>query len=397
MPARRFRPAFGRRRTGALAASATPPSPPVARPRRRQARHQDRYRSAGSGADAVDRHPDAERRRARDRRSEQGRLRRRQFKLAGRSARRCRARRARSGGRRAERQDVHRRSHRARDDRAVQLQRREGGDPAHERRGAGADLALEHQRRAHASATTRRSCAPRIPTSTRTSASARTNRGRARALAKFAKQARHKKVFIIDDNETYGKGLADSLRAPYFKADGGTSLGHEHITSNQQDFKALLTKVKASDPDVVFFGGNTSTGGGLLRRQMGDVGMSKHAVHRRRRHQRHREFVRRSRARSRTARTISVAAPDADKLLGARSSSRPTRRGSTPTSARYSANAYAAAEIEIAAIEKAIKENGGKMPTRAEVLKNVAATKDFDTPIGKIGVRRQRRHDARRS
>ena len=25
------------------------------------------------------------------------------------------------------------------------------------------------------------------------------------------------------------------------------------------------------------------------------------------------------------------------------------------------------------------------MPTRAEVLKNVAATHDFDTPIGKVG------------
>ena len=39
----------------------------------------------------------------------------------------------------------------------------------------------------------------------------------------------------------------------------------------------------------------------------------------------------------------------------------------------------------IAAIESAIKANGGKMPTRADVLKNVAATKDFASPIGTIG------------
>ena len=51
----------------------------------------------------------------------------------------------------------------------------------------------------------------------------------------------------------------------------------------------------------------------------------------------------------------------------------------------YSANAYTAAQIEIAAIEKAIKDNGGKMPTRADVLKNIAATNNFNSPIGKVG------------
>ncbi len=93
------------------------------------------------------------------------------------------------------------------------------------------------------------------------------------ALAQFAKKLGYKKVFVIDDNETYGKGLADSFEAS-FKRLGGTSLGHEHITANQVDFKALLTKVHSMSPDAVFFGGNTSTGGGLLRRQMADVGMS---------------------------------------------------------------------------------------------------------------------------
>src|SRR5665213_2783220 len=94
------------------------------------------------------------------------------------------------------------------------------------------------------------------------------------ALAQFAQKLGYKKVFIIDDNETYGKGLADTFDAS-FKSLGGTVLGHEHITANQQDFKALLTKIHSTSPDAVFFGGTTSTGGGLLRRQMADVGMSK--------------------------------------------------------------------------------------------------------------------------
>ena len=51
-------------------------------------------------------------------------------------------------------------------------------------------------------------------------------------------------------------------------------LGHEHITANQQDFKSLLTKAKSTAPDAVFFGGNDVDRRRLLRRQMGDVGMT---------------------------------------------------------------------------------------------------------------------------
>src|ERR1019366_5689940 len=65
------------------------------------------------------------------------------------------------------------------------------------------------------------------------------------ALAQFAQKLGYKKIFIIDDNETYGKGLADNFESA-FKALGGTTLGHEQITANQQDFKALLTKVHAT-------------------------------------------------------------------------------------------------------------------------------------------------------
>jgi branched-chain amino acid transport system substrate-binding protein len=202
------------------------------------------------------------------------------------------------------------------------------------------------------------------------------------ALAQFAKKLGFKKIFIIDDNETYGKGLADHFEAAY-KQLGGISLGHEHITANQQDFKALLTKVKATSPDAVFFGGNTSTGGGLLRRQMGDVGMSAVPYMGGDGISDTDEFVKEAGPMAENV-YYSFAAPDVEKLPSAAAfvAAYKKRFGSSP--GPYSASAYAAAEIEIAAIEKAIKENGGKMPTRAEVLKNVAATSDFPTPIGKV-------------
>jgi branched-chain amino acid transport system substrate-binding protein len=204
------------------------------------------------------------------------------------------------------------------------------------------------------------------------------------ALAAFAKKLGYKQMFVIDDNETYGKGLADSFAAA-FAAGGGKVLGHEHITANQQDFKSLLTKAKSTSPDAVFYGGTTSTGGALVRRQMGDVGMtavpymggdgiSDGDV-----------FVTGAGAMAKNV-YFSIAAPDAEKLPSAKPFVAAYKaRFKGASLGAYSANAYSAALVEIAAIEKAIKDDGGKMPTRAEVLKNVAATRDLDTPIGKIG------------
>jgi branched-chain amino acid transport system substrate-binding protein len=203
------------------------------------------------------------------------------------------------------------------------------------------------------------------------------------ALAQFAQKLGFKKVFIIDDNETYGKGLADNFEAA-FKALGLTSLGHEHITANQQDFKALLTKVKGSSPDVVFYGGTTSTGGGLLRRQMADVGLGKTPFMGGDGISDTPEFVKEAGAMAANV-YYSFAAPDADKLPSAKDFVAAYKARFKDDVGPYSANAFAAAQIEIAAIAKAIKDGNGAMPTRAAVRANVAATRDLPTPIGPVG------------
>ena len=203
------------------------------------------------------------------------------------------------------------------------------------------------------------------------------------ALAQFAKTLKFKKVFIIDDNETYGKGLADSFEAA-FKRLGGTSLGHEHLTANQQDFKALLTKAASTSPDAVFFGGTTSAGGGLLRRQMADAGMTKTPYMGGDGISDTAEFVKEAGATMSQNVYYSFAAPDADKLPSAKAFVQAYKARFNSDVGPYSAPAFAATQIIIAAIEKAIKDNGGKMPTRADVLKNIAATRDFPTPIGKV-------------
>jgi branched-chain amino acid transport system substrate-binding protein len=82
-----------------------------------------------------------------------------------------------------------------------------------------------------------------------------------------------KKLAILDDQETYGKGIADQVEAE-FKKVGGTVASHDGIPKGTQDFHAILTKIKSASPDALFFGGVTTTGGGLIRKQMADVGLN---------------------------------------------------------------------------------------------------------------------------
>ncbi|HVR84840.1 MAG TPA: branched-chain amino acid ABC transporter substrate-binding protein, partial [Planctomycetota bacterium] len=63
--------------------------------------------------------------------------------------------------------------------------------------------------------------------------------------AEWAKKLGLLKVFILDDREVYGKGIADLFQARAEEI-GLKVLGHEGIDSNAQEFKPLMTKIKAA-------------------------------------------------------------------------------------------------------------------------------------------------------
>jgi len=80
------------------------------------------------------------------------------------------------------------------------------------------------------------------------------------------------KAFVVDDTEAFGKGVADSFSAK-FQELGGTIVGRQGNDYKQnQDFSSMLNAV-AGQFDVVYFGGTQVTGGGQLRKQMGQAGM----------------------------------------------------------------------------------------------------------------------------
>jgi branched-chain amino acid transport system substrate-binding protein len=82
-----------------------------------------------------------------------------------------------------------------------------------------------------------------------------------------------KKTYILDDNEVYGKGIADVVREKCPKY-GIQVLGQQSIDSKAQEFTPLMTTIKAMSPDLVYFGGTTQTKAGQLLKDMAKVGLT---------------------------------------------------------------------------------------------------------------------------
>lgn len=95
--------------------------------------------------------------------------------------------------------------------------------------------------------------------------------------AAWAKCLGFKKVYILDDRQLYGKGIADVFEK-HAKKIGLNVAAHDGVESVNIDFRALLTKVKASGADVVYFGGLVDSGGPQIAQQMDALGLFKAGV-----------------------------------------------------------------------------------------------------------------------
>jgi len=71
------------------------------------------------------------------------------------------------------------------------------------------------------------------------------------------------KVFILDDKDAYGKGVADAFEGAA-KDIGLAVAGHSGWDANAQNYKALMTQIKATGADGIFIGGISCFNGGQL-------------------------------------------------------------------------------------------------------------------------------------
>jgi branched-chain amino acid transport system substrate-binding protein len=70
----------------------------------------------------------------------------------------------------------------------------------------------------------------------------------------LAEHYKGKRVAIVHDKTPYGQGLADLTKDAMNKA-GLKEAAYEAITRGEQDYTALVTKLKDAKVDVIFFGG----------------------------------------------------------------------------------------------------------------------------------------------
>jgi branched-chain amino acid transport system substrate-binding protein len=91
------------------------------------------------------------------------------------------------------------------------------------------------------------------------------------AGAYILKNFKDKKIAVVHDKTTYGQGLADVTRTTMNKG-GMKEVLYEGVNVGDKDYSALVSKVKASGADLIYWGGLYDTGG-LILRQLRDQGV----------------------------------------------------------------------------------------------------------------------------
>jgi branched-chain amino acid transport system substrate-binding protein len=202
------------------------------------------------------------------------------------------------------------------------------------------------------------------------------------AGALWASKLGVKNVYLLDDTEVYGKGIADvfdSKAADY----GLTILGRDGIDGKATDYKALAEKVKGTNPDLVYFGGITQNNAGQLWRDLRDAMpdvklMGPDGIY-------EAEWIEAAAA-SAEGSYITFGGVPPDQLTGKGAEFVKKYNEKYPNNPieGYTAYGYEAANVVLAAIERAAAKNPADvLALRALVLDEVKATKDYDGVLGK--------------
>lgn len=84
------------------------------------------------------------------------------------------------------------------------------------------------------------------------------------AAAEVLKDRGYKRIAILHDNSSYAKGLADETLK---RLDKDNVVFFDALNPGEQDYNTILTKIKGSNPDIIFFTGYFNEAGLLLRQK----------------------------------------------------------------------------------------------------------------------------------
>lgn len=183
-----------------------------------------------------------------------------------------------------------------------------------------------------------------------------------------------KTVYIVNDSTDYGKGIAMEMEKKA-KELGIEIKTHEGVNSQEMEFNTLVTKIMASKPDAVYFGGMYAQAGQFLK-QLKDKGFNGYFVGGDGVDSA--EFIKAAGGAEnvKKARITSVAGDLMSSAKGPEFAQKYKQMFNQEPGA-FSVYGYDAALVVINGIEKAMKENGGQKPTREQVNAAISATADF--------------------
>lgn len=193
--------------------------------------------------------------------------------------------------------------------------------------------------------------------------------------AQWAQEMGVQKVYVLDDTQLYGHGIA-VVFAQKARELGMEVLGEEGIDYKAPDYRALMTKIKGTDPDLVYFGGLTDTNAGKLVQDMRAVGMTD-VIFMGPDGLFNDDFIKAAgQAAENTYATFGGVPPSQLTGKGAEWYQRFKEKYNAEPDA-YAVYAYEATAVALAAIDKAGEKD------RAAILDAMVNTKDFDGLLGK--------------
>jgi len=196
----------------------------------------------------------------------------------------------------------------------------------------------------------------------------------------FAKnQLGVKTAYVLHDKQAYGQGLADEVKKQ-FEADGVQVVGFEGVTAGEKDYSAVVNQIVAANPDMIYFGGYYAEAGIIVKQArekgfkgtfMGGDGLD-------------------------SADMLKIAGDAANNVVFTSTVGdiAATEEGKkwiadyeTATGKKvgiFTSFGYDAANVTLNGILEAIKANGGKKPSREQVLEAIHKTKDFQGQFVKV-------------
>ncbi|QRG67236.1 branched-chain amino acid ABC transporter substrate-binding protein [Brevibacillus choshinensis] len=192
--------------------------------------------------------------------------------------------------------------------------------------------------------------------------------------AVYAKnQLNIKTAYLMHDKQAYGQGLAEEVKKQ-FEKDGVQILGFEGVTAGEKDYSAVINQIVAANPEMVYFGGYYSDAGIIVKQArekgykgvfMGGDGYDSA------------DLVKIAGAENANNVVFTSTVGDVGATEDGKKWIADFEQSTGNKVGIFTSFGYDSMGVMLNGLEEAIKANGGKKPTREQVLDAVHKTKDF--------------------